>query len=183
MERSEQRTLTGNEIKPYTNKQRLERLYLEDEKSVAEIASQFDCSETTIRKYIKGFRIGEHSGPLSFFTDPANGYEYLRIDQHKIRFHRVLMRAEHGLSVLDDESVVHHCTRVPWDNRPSELHIFDSQGDHASHHASEPIADDQETLEEYPTQDEEQEHDLRPERNNRQMSLREFERPESAADD
>jgi transposase-like protein len=179
--KSEQRTLTGDETKPYTNKQRLQRLYLEDEKSVAEIASQFDCSETTIRVYIKGFGIGEHTGPLSFFTDPGDGYEYLRVDQHKIRFHRVLMRAEHGLDALDDESVVHHCTEVPWDNRPSQLRIFNSQGEHASHHASEPIADDQQTLDSYPATDEESA--LRPDRNNRQMSLTEFERPESAADD
>jgi hypothetical protein len=144
---STQTTLTGDVTKPYADRQRLRTLYLEDEKSVKEIASQFDCSTSTIRNYIKGFGIGDGSsgGAVSFYTN-GDGYEYLRVDNHYLRFHRVLVIAEHGLDALDDESVVHHCTEVPWDNRPDELRVFASQSEHASFHASEPIPEEQQTF-------------------------------------
>lgn len=56
-------------------------------------------------------------------------------------------------------------------------------GGHNGLHGRPEVEEDQQTLDAYPTHDEGQEHDLQPERNNRQMSLTEFEEPESAADD
>jgi hypothetical protein len=149
---SVQLTLTGKETKPYADKQRLRTLAEDKGMSATEIASHFECGATTVRSYLRAFGIGCDDVPgaaVSLFTD-KEGYEYVRVDHHYFRCHRLLMIAEHGLDALDDNSVVHHCSGIPWDNRPNELRVFPSQRAHSRHHARPEITEDQQTLEIYP---------------------------------
>jgi hypothetical protein len=152
MRPSVQLTLTGEETKPYADRQRLRTLYDDEELSVAEIAARFECGATTVRSYMQAFGIDtDDDSPgtaVSLFTD-KEGYEYIRVDHHYFRFHRLLMIAEHGLDALDGDSVVHHCSGVPWDNRPSQLRVFPSQSAHSRHHARPEVTEDQQTLDIY----------------------------------
>jgi hypothetical protein len=171
MNQSVQMTLRGEKTKPYTDRQRLRTLYEDDEHTPTEIATQFECDVTTVEKYLQAFGISDEDDSslpgVSFYTG-KDGYEHLYVDQHHIRFHRALVIAEDGLEALPSESVVHHCTGIPWDNRIDELRVFPNHRAHGRHHARPEVADDQVTLDIYSSPE------LRDDTQERQTSLLSF---------
>jgi hypothetical protein len=130
----------------------LRTLYEDDGQTVAEIAAQFECDVITVSKYLQAFGLSDDDDSslpaISFYTG-KDGYEHVYVDQYHLRMHRVLIIAEDGLEALPNDSVVHHCTGIPWDNRPEVLRVFPSQRAHSRHHARPEVADDQVTLETY----------------------------------
>lgn len=172
MKQSEQLTLTGERTKPYLDKQRLQKLYNEENNTITEIATELDCSEATIRNYLRAFDLWGENGAVSFYTG-GNGYEHLHVDHHHFRVHRLLVIAEYGLDALEGDCVVHHETEIPWDNRIEELHVFANQSAHRRHHARPAIDEDQELLDSYPTADE-QENSGQQDRRPQQTTLLSF---------
>jgi hypothetical protein len=188
MELSEQATLTDDGGLEQSTAARFRALYEEQQLSVEALADRFGCSTQTIHKHLRECGILARIERVDGEAPPArlgikDGYEVWEHGPHSVRVHRLLMVAEEGFAAVAQSEVVHHETEVEWDNRPDELRLVATIGRHNSLHNRPEVKEDQQTLDTYPTQDEEQERDLRLERNNRQMSLREFEEPESAADD
>ena len=50
--------------------------------------------------------------------------------------HRLVAIGEFGLEAVTGK-VVHHKNGIPWDNRPSNLELIESQAEHARRHAKE----------------------------------------------
>lgn len=187
MEISKQATMTddGSELKQ-SSAARFRSLYQDQQLSVEELADRFGCSKKTIHKHLRECGILPRIGRIDGEAPPArfhlkDNYEVWSHGPHHVRVHRLLMVAEEGFAAVAESEIVHHKTEVEWDNRPDELELIATIGEHNSLHARPPVEEDQQTLDSYPTLDEEQEQSLRPEQNDPQMSLREFELPESAA--
>lgn len=187
MEISTQTTMTddGSELEQ-SSAARFRALYVEQQLSVEELADRFGCSTREIYRHLRENGLLPRIDLVDGEAPPArfshkNGYEVLKHGPHAVPVHRLLMVAEEGFAAVAESEVVHHCTEIPWDNRPDELQLIATRGEHNSLHARPPVEEDQQTLDSYPTLDEEQEQSLRPEQNDPQMSLREFELPESAA--
>lgn len=166
---------------------RFRALYEDQELSVEELADRFGCTTREIHKHLRECGILARIDLVDGEAPPArlgikDGYEVWSHGPHYVRVHRLLMVAEEGFAAVAQSEIVHHETEVEWDNRPDELRLIATIGEHNSLHGRPEVHDDQQTLDSYPAQEEAQERDL-PERNNRQMALREFEEPESAADD
>lgn len=147
-----QTTLAGNTTKPYRDEDILEPLHRDDEKSVQEIADILDCTETTVRNYLKRFGITEPTeSPATHLIRP-DGYECWRVDGHTIYVHRLVAIAEWGIEAVAD-GVIHHKNRIRWDNRPENLRVFETQGKHSRHHARPQPHEDQLTLDGYQASD------------------------------
>lgn len=147
-----QMTLDGGRTKPYTDGVLLRQLYENEEKSVAEMTEILDCSETTVRNYMRWFGIECRNGtdrdlsPAWYGTRP-DGYECWH-DGHQIVYvHRLVAVAEWGFDAVAS-GVVHHKNRIRWDNRPENLHPFESNSAHIRHHARPDEHEDQQTFDE-----------------------------------
>lgn len=60
---------------------------------------------------------------------------------HYYDIHRIVAIGEFGLDAVGG-SIVHHKNGIPWDNRPGNLELIDSQSEHAKMHAEERERDD-----------------------------------------
>lgn len=153
---SVQVTLTGKSVRPYTDARLLRELYEDCGYSLRAIAELLDCDHTTVHYYVQRFGIkrresGDRAGSRSVpFCTRTDGYECWRVDHRAILVHRLLAIAEWGYETVAD-GIVHHDNAIRWDNRPSNLTHFDSQGAHSRHHARPEISDDQQSLAEITT--------------------------------
>jgi DNA-binding XRE family transcriptional regulator len=188
MEMSKQTAMTDDGELEQSTAARFRALYEEQQLSVEELADRFGCSKQTIHKHLRECGILARIERVDGEAPPArfgikDGYEVWSHGPHYVRVHRLLMVAEEGFAAVAQSEVVHHETEVEWDNRPGELRLIATRGKHNSLHGRPEVARDQQTLDAYPTQDEDQERSPRPERPDRQMTLTAFEETESAADD
>lgn len=147
-----QKTLDGGLTKPYTDEFLLRDLYETQELSVAEIAEILECSETTVRNYMRWFGIECRNGvdrdpsPAWFGTRP-DGYECWNDGHQTVYVHRLVAVAEWGFEAVAS-GVIHHKNQIQWDNRPENLHPFESNSAHIRHHARPSTHEDQQTIDE-----------------------------------
>jgi hypothetical protein len=138
---------------------RFRALYEEQQLSVEELAVRCGCSTRAIHKHLRQCgilprieRIDGEAPPARFHTS-GDGYELWTHGPHSVRVHRLLMVAAEGFAAVAQSEDVHHETQVEWDNRPGELRLFATKGDHNRHHGRPEVHDDQQTLDAYPTRD------------------------------
>ena len=111
------------------------------------MAAACECDASTILHYLRHYGITTGNeradrpsrSPVPFRTG-QDGYERWKTTQRTVFVHRLVAVAEWGFAAVAD-CVVHH-NSVPWDNRPSQLQLFDSHREHGR----PPVADDQLTL-------------------------------------
>lgn len=117
--------------KPYTDKNTLYELYVENLQSGVELGERFGVTPTTIYYHLRKNGIAvrtmkEHRRlceQLSFWTD-MDGYDITstQLDgkMNCVKLHRLLAVAEYGFEVVSGKDI-HHINDVPWDNRPDNL--------------------------------------------------------------
>jgi len=129
--------------KPWRDKQRLREEYLRNGKSSVELSREWGCSKKTVLNWLHRHNIqtrteNKHK-PVPISTGDS-GYERWynqhEDDHYSLYVHRLLAVAEYGLSEVSG-SVIHHENNIPWDNRPENIRVFESQSEHSSHHGEE----------------------------------------------
>lgn len=126
---------------------RIRDLYHEQGLSIDGVADELGVAATTVSRRMRDYGIERDEWPRGDAHVPTRvdkeGYvrwrhQYRDSDGKKrentIAIHRLAAVAWFGFDALD-ESVVHHCDRVPWDNRKSNLALL-SRRDHGRLHNS-----------------------------------------------
>lgn len=126
--------------KPWADKDTLLDLYVKRGFSSREVADVLGCGKKTILRWLDRHGIDKETPtwerPPVYHT-LSSGYEQIKA-QHKgeqlaFSHHRLLAVSEYGFDEVAD-SVVHHENRIPWDNRPSNISLIDSQSKHTKNH-------------------------------------------------
>jgi predicted DNA-binding protein YlxM (UPF0122 family) len=134
----------------YRDPDRLRRLYWDEGMSLGKIAEELKVAETTVYRWFRKHGISRraeyHHLNYTFvpYRTDKEGYERWR-DQYRNRdgekkedvvaVHRLAAVAWFGYeSVLG--RVVHHDSKIPWDNRESNLDLM-QRSDHSSYHNRE----------------------------------------------
>lgn len=115
----------------YRDEELMRRLYIEEQKSISEIANQLGYSDSAIRRWLHWHEIpvrkSNREKPPYYYTN-EDGYEVVTtwIGDRSVSFriHRLIAIAHGKLDPLDisnREIDVHHKTGIPWDNRPDKL--------------------------------------------------------------
>lgn len=131
---------------PWHDPELLEEMYHEREMSAVEIAEQFPCSPAGIRGTMERHDIPRRE-PWEHLEKPSgmkilrrSGHECISFgvdgNTHYYAVHRLLAIAEFGLDEVAGK-VVHHRNGIPWDNRPDNLELIESQSEHARMHSAE----------------------------------------------
>lgn len=125
--------------KPWRDSDLLKQLYWEKGMSMADIAGEMDCSNTTVYRWVNKLDIDtrkppSEKPPAHYFSD---GYEMVstRVNQrqYNVRIHRLIAVAEHGFDAIKGKDV-HHKNRVKWDNRPENLQLKTNEQHTQDHH-------------------------------------------------
>lgn len=125
--------------------------YVENERSMQDIADEFGVSNTTIWKWLKKNGIERRSrggwrrDNYAQLCANSQGYPEWR-DQtgprgtptKTVKVHRLLAVAEFGFDAVADH-VVHHKNGCKFDNRPENLEVM-TQGDHYVEHIEDRVA-------------------------------------------
>jgi len=124
---------------PYKDEEVLNRLYVQQGRSMMEISRIIDCSPSTVRKYLDEFGIERRSASeqiqmaygggkytVPYQTD-QRGYEVwwldTTVDQKCLQVHRLIGIAKWGAEAVAQNDV-HHKNGLSWDNRPENLEIM-----------------------------------------------------------
>lgn len=126
---------------PYQDPERLRSLYHDRGLSLRAIADELGCHYTTVHEYMARFGIERRAASHdpdpdghAAFVHHSRGYEAW-VDRSRLALvHRLVAVAERGFDAVAD-GVVHHENGIPWDNRPSNLTVFDSAAEHTREHA------------------------------------------------
>lgn len=125
---------------PWRDAETLSELYHDDGLSIREVAEELDCSKFTVNNWMEKLGVDRRDRieavtravrrrPAVFRTD-ERGYEVWRTEDdghnRKVKVHRLLAVAEHGVEALDG-TVVHHKNEIPWDNRPENLELMTAE--------------------------------------------------------
>jgi transposase-like protein len=131
---------------PYRDKELMERLYVDEEMSMSDIAQKLGYSKGCIRRWVNRHGIetrksNREKPPTHTFKE--DGYEVMYIydsgSYHQIRIHRLIAIAHGKLAPSDfknREIDIHHKNGVPWDNRPENIKSI-SRKEHAELHTKE----------------------------------------------
>ena len=135
-------------LPPYKDEDLMRRLYQDEMMSMTAMAEQFDCSSSTIRKYLDKFgietrelgeqiSIGYGNGPTIVpMNTKQRGHEiwnhHWKQEHDTVAVHRLVAVAKYGIDAVH-RKVVHHKNGIPWDNRPQNLELME-HGDHSVHH-------------------------------------------------
>lgn len=152
MAETEQVTLTGETVQPLYQDEQVLRSLCDDEYTLREMAEACECDATTVLHYLRRYGLttgNEQAGkpsrsPVPFGTR-RDGYESWKDGRRHVLVHRLVAVAEWGFAAVADR-IVHHCSEIPWDNRPSQLRLFESHQEHGRFHGRPSIAADQVTL-------------------------------------
>jgi predicted DNA-binding protein YlxM (UPF0122 family) len=134
--------------KPWRNKERLEKLYVEKRLSAYEIADRLGCGTTAIYDSLEDFniekreqattlQITQNRQPACYRTNARDGYEEW-FNQHNgkshyCRVHRLAAVAWFGFDDVKDK-IIHHSNGIPWLNIEDNLEVVESQAEHARMH-------------------------------------------------
>jgi biotin operon repressor len=139
--------------KPWRDPKALREQYVEQGKTLAEVAEALGCSSPTVNKWLRRYGIEirapaserDYSGRSSprfvnyaRFETNGDGYETWRSrtdGRAYVSVHRLAAVAWFGYETVA-ENDVHHLNGVPWDNRESNLDPLDPN-EHRSRHAQE----------------------------------------------
>lgn len=125
---------------PWQDEDKLREKYVEEGYSSRELAEEWGCSKMPILKALEKFGI-EKTTPKSeraptYHTLP-NGYMQVKAQhngkQYAFQVHRLVAVAEYGLEAVNG-AIIHHRNGIPWDNRPSNLEVLESQKEHMERH-------------------------------------------------
>lgn len=136
------RWLDIHEIKESTpndglNAGQLERLFVDERLSMAEIGRRLGCSPGKVSYWLdahdierpedraNGVRYMSHKGYPCWFFDQEGA-------KRRVRVHRLAAVAEYGFDRVAGK-IVHHKSGVPWDNRLSNLSLLTNE-QHSKHH-------------------------------------------------
>jgi DNA-binding transcriptional regulator LsrR (DeoR family) len=120
----------------------------EQELTAADIATRYDCSETTVYRRLDGVGIQRRGRRKALGRSHAALYTTANGDEmwvpggeasHEPAVHQLLAIAN-GESAermfSDGECQLHHKNHIPWDNRPENIELL-SASEHARHHAAQ----------------------------------------------
>lgn len=123
----------------------LERLYFDEGLDQETIGERYGVTQSAVSHAFKRHGLtGRHESEThrvewASFGMTSAGYEkwsaHYRGDSEGVYVHRLLAVAEFGFDAVAD-SVVHHRNHIPWDNRPDNIALFDSQSEHSRYHAA-----------------------------------------------
>lgn len=132
--------------KAWRDSETLESLYNVEGLNKVEIADKLGCSPATITNWMRKLDVGstytQTSDPVPHQITHEGYVRYgTRIDGELMRFfsHRLLAVSEYGFDEVCG-NVVHHENHIPWDNRPSNITLKNSD-DHGKLHREEQIGD------------------------------------------
>jgi len=130
--------------KPWHDKERLKELYHGEDLSAKRVAEEMGCSPQTVRHWLIEFDIprrpwyyrtaeseGQPQRPYPSVKDSYNG------NKSEVLIHRLLCYAVGKIAfeeLCDPNTVIHHRTNIPWDNRPENLQAM-SRSEHMRLHA------------------------------------------------
>ncbi|TKX82040.1 HNH endonuclease [Halorubrum sp. SD626R] len=136
---------------PWRDRDRLEELYIDEQRTQREISEILGCGQDTIKRWLHRFDIPTRTdaGPAEMAEarrvnrvtyDTSRGYPRARSSNpnggvDSVRIHRLLAISEYGAEKVSG-NVVHHKNTIPWDNRPSNIEVM-SRGEHSAHHNKE----------------------------------------------
>lgn len=136
----------GRKDGAHTDPDWLKEKYVNEEKSLAEIAELAGVSVSTVSRAMDRNGIdrrspGEHHKKnQSIQTRKLTNHEQIKFtvngNTHYYDVHRLVAIAEFGLDEVGGR-IVHHKNGIPWDNRPSNLELIESQSEHARRHSRE----------------------------------------------
>ena len=129
--------------KPYQDEGLMREMYVEGQMNMKAMAEEFQCSPTTVRKWLG--KLGIDQRPLSetlklakgprpgvCFKTSRHGYMVWQDSTGSSSVHRLLAVAEWGFDAMRDKHV-HHINGIPWDNRVENLKIV-SNSEHQREH-------------------------------------------------
>lgn len=128
--------------RPWRDEGLLRDLYIEREFSTHKIADCLDCSQSTVRDWMKKFGISTRGraeaqrGISTALRTTERGYEVWNPvtggKQYTIHAHRLLAVSEFGFKTVKGMEV-HHQNGIPWDNRPSNIELM-GKSEHGKRH-------------------------------------------------
>jgi len=133
---------------PWNSEEWLRSQYVEKEKSLVEIADEYDCTASTLSRKLSEFGIKARSRgyanrvPYMPYQMGPYGRMHWRStrgdgDGGKIAYgfevHRLLAIAEYGVEAVAGNDV-HHKNQIPWDNRPENIEVL-SREEHGKLHS------------------------------------------------
>lgn len=130
--------------RPWTNEEFLRELYHGQTMTATAIANYWDCAQSTISNWLDNHGIEKRSRSEAMsigygtyrkipFQTRYNGYEQWYHARRSIDVHRLLAVAEYGVEEVAG-AYVHHKNRIPWDNRPENIEVFQENGEHSRQH-------------------------------------------------
>lgn len=131
---------------PWRDEQLMREMYVDEEMSMNEIADELGCAQSTVRNWLNRHGIETRSikealdityGAHAKYTVDNRGYPIWWCDSSTkksgMQVHRLLAVAEYGYDVVAGADV-HHENGVRWDNRPSNIEVIPTRGEHSSKH-------------------------------------------------
>jgi len=136
------------EKKKVHNEEWLREQYIDNRRSMKDIAGEVDMTPSGVKKWIDNFDIETRSSaehyryqPASFFT-AFNGYETvstkLNYESHTAKVHQLVMIAEgaNPAKVFSNGRYhIHHENGIYWDNRPENLELKAAKVHGSDHNA------------------------------------------------
>jgi len=134
------------------SEQELRKLYVDEARSITEIANELGASYPTVDRHIRHYELNAElcsdkrkikqrardGEAVLFRTWSQHGYEIWEPRSSdcdpasSVLHHRLLAVAEYGFDAVVDKQV-HHKNGIPWDNRPENIEPI-SQRDHIAKH-------------------------------------------------
>lgn len=123
----------------------LRQKYYEQEQTLDQMADDAGVTAVTILRQMENHGMGRRTAGDYLRKESStrtldDGHEKVRFcvgdDTRYYDVHRMLAIAEFGLDEVAGK-IVHHKNGIPWDNRPDNLELIESQSEHAKLHYEE----------------------------------------------
>lgn len=133
---------------PWLDEDLLRQLYQDEQMSQTAIAEKWDCSQSTVGKWLDrhgiekrsrseavslGYGNGRYKVPFQTHTTGPECWRHTyKHEKDTVYVHRLVAVAKYGFEAVANMDV-HHKNEIPWDNRPENLTVL-THGEHSSHH-------------------------------------------------
>jgi transposase-like protein len=136
--------------KPYHNPDWLNEQYYNQNRTLADIADDFNISPAAVSYWMRKHGINPgNSVQYARFETKTDGYEHwesgrqTRDGSHdRVYVHQLLAIADGAdpHELFGGQKQIHHANSIPWDNRPANLQVMTTAG-HAEEHQQEQWGD------------------------------------------